>query len=140
MGFVCSSHNHKPQNSKINLIKLHIMIAENFINIVRQLDLSIDIPDDLRYNLNQLIILSCKLKHCIVRLNKRYSDYHFSQLKNELKSVIQYLYIILQDDQLELYFPIIYTFLIESWDIHKQNLKQQVLQRENDNIKLNLQI
>ncbi|CAD8149305.1 unnamed protein product [Paramecium octaurelia] len=126
MGLACSSSNHKPHNSKINEIKLPIMIAENFINIIGQLELSSDIPDDLRYNLNQLIILRSKLAHCIVRLQKRYSHYHLTELENELTKVIHFVDIVVQDVQLEEYFPLVYTFLVEQLEIHIQNLKQQV--------------
>lgn len=113
MGPACSSSNHKPNNSIINEIKLPIMIAHNFINIIGQLELSDDIPDDLRYNLNQLIILRSKLAHCIVRLQKRYSHYHLTELENELTRVIHFVDIVVQDVQIELYFPLVYTFLVE---------------------------
>ncbi|CAD8102149.1 unnamed protein product [Paramecium primaurelia] len=126
MGLACSSSNHKPHNSKINEIKLPIMIAQNFINIIGQLELSDDIPDDLRYNLNQLIILRSKLAHCIVRLQKRYSHYHLTELENELTRVIHFVDIVVQDVQLEVYFPLVYAFLVEQLEIHKQNLKQQI--------------
>ncbi|CAD8066265.1 unnamed protein product [Paramecium sonneborni] len=126
MGLACSSSNHKPQNQKINEIKLPIMIAENFIHIIGQLELSNDIPDDLRYNLNQLIILRSKLAHCIARLQKRYSHYHFKELENELANLIHFVDIVLQDFQLEVYFPLVYSYLIEQLEIHKQNLKYEV--------------
>ncbi|CAD8174240.1 unnamed protein product [Paramecium octaurelia] len=126
MGLTCSSSNHKAHNSQTNEINQPIMIAENFINIIGQVELSDDIHDDLRYNLNQLIILRSKLAHCIVRLHKRYSHYHYQQLEKELTSVFQYVDIILQNIYLEVYFPLVYTFLVNLIEIHKQNLKQQL--------------
>ncbi|CAD8072396.1 unnamed protein product [Paramecium sonneborni] len=126
MGLSCSSSNHRPQIQKINEIKLPIMIAENFINIIGQLELSDDIPDELRYNLNQLIILRSKLAHCVVRIQRRNSHYHFIELENELTNVINFVHIVIQDFQLEVYFPLITSYLIEELDIYKQNSKQQV--------------
>ncbi|CAD8088092.1 unnamed protein product [Paramecium sonneborni] len=126
MGLACSSSSRKPNKCQLQEIQYPIMIAQNFISIIGQLQLSDDIIGDLRYNLNQLIIQRSKLAHCIARLQKRYSDYHLSDLENQFQTLLKTVESILEDCQLKIHFPIIEQCLLEQLELHRYNMKQQL--------------
>ncbi|CAK79442.1 unnamed protein product (macronuclear) [Paramecium tetraurelia] len=126
MGLACSSGSHKSNKSQLQEIKFPLLIAENFIKIIGQLQLSDEVIGDLRYNLNQLIIMRSKLAHCIARLQKRYSDYLLSDLENELQTLLNTVETVLQDSQLKIQFPAIEQYLLEQLELHRYHMKQQI--------------